>query len=328
MAETDAVETGLDVSAIAETIGNELFPATPEPTPTDAAPAEPPPVSPPTDAAVASAQPTVRPAPQSWPKEMHDYWGKTDPKVQEYWETREKQMMEGLNQYKTEADFAKAFRQAINPYSQTLKRLGVDEVTAARHLFNADHVLRYSPANEKTEYFRKLAQEYGIDLNGLNAQTVPVDPAIQAMQQELASVKHTLTAREQAEQQAAYEKAAKEVEAFAADKDKHPYFDEVHDHIVMLIQGMKAAGKPVSLQDAYEQAVWANSVTRAKELAREKTEHEAKLKENARLEALPKKKASALNVNSRETKRTPTEPLGTIDDTIRSTLRTIKERVH
>jgi hypothetical protein len=327
MSETEAaVETGLDVSAVAESIGNELFPPTPEPT--ESAPAE---VTPPTTEAAAPSQPeapVLRPAPQSWPKDMHDYWGKTDPKVQEYWEAREKQMMEGLNTYKSDADFAKQFRAAINPYSQTLKQLGVSEIQAAQHLFNADHVLRYSPSEQKTEYFRKLAKEYGIDLNGVVQPATPADPIVQTMQQKLERMEQSLTAREQAEQQAAYSKAAKEVEAFASEKDKHPYFDEVSDHIVMLMHGAKAAGKPVSLQDAYDQAVYANPVTRAKEHARLISEHEAKLKENARLESLPKKKAADLNVRSRETKRTPTEPMGTMEDTIKSTLKNIKERTH
>jgi hypothetical protein len=321
------VSQGFDVSAMAEALGKEIFasdtPATQEPStePThEASPAqttEPAPQAPPV---------TTRAVPASWPKEMHDYWGKTDPKVQEYWETREKQMMEGLNGYKAEADWAKNFRTALNPYTQTLKRLGVDEITAAKHLFNADHVLRYSPADQKRDYFMKLAKEYGVELNG--ATQAPVDPAVQALQRQVEAMNQSLTAREQAEQQARLDEAAKQVEAFAADTEKHPYFGELHDHITQLILGMRAAGKQPSLQDAYDQAVWANPITRAKEIARVQTEHEAKLKENARLEALPKKKAADLNVKGRDTKRTPTEPMGTMDDTLRKTYREIQERAH
>jgi hypothetical protein len=322
----EEVSGGLDVSAMAETLGKELFPSSGA-EPKDDAPAETP-VPSPTEAAVPSPQPTVRQAPASWPKDMHDYWGKTDPKVQEYWETREKQMMEGLNQYKTDADFTKQFRNAVAPYSQTLKQLGVDEITAARHLFNADHQLRYSPAEKKLEYFRSLAKEYGISLDGVNQQAAPIDPNVKAMQEKIERLEQGLTAREQAEQQAAFNQAAKEVEAFAADKDKHPYFEEVQDHITLLLHGMRAAGKQPSLQEAYDQAVWANPVTRAKEIAKAQTAHEAKLKENARLESLPKKKAAALNVNGRDTKRTPTEPLGTMEETLKKTYREIQERAH
>ena len=84
------------------------------------------------------------------------------------------------------------------------------------------------------------------------------------------------------------------------------------------------AGLP--LQEAYEKAVWANPVTRAKELAKQQTADLAKARENARLAALPKKHAASVNVKSRDAGRTPTEPLGTMQDTMKQTLAEIKAR--
>jgi hypothetical protein len=73
--------------------------------------------------------------------------------------------------------------------------------------------------------------------------------------------------------------------------------------------------------------VWANPVTRAKELARVQTETETKFKENARLTALPKKQAAGVNVRSRDSQRAPTDTAeGTMEDTLRSTLKSIKDR--
>src|SRR5689334_813713 len=39
----------------------------------------------------------VRSAPKSWAKEQHEHWSRLDPKVQEYIELREKQMLDGLD---------------------------------------------------------------------------------------------------------------------------------------------------------------------------------------------------------------------------------------
>ena len=97
-------------------------------------------------------------------------------------------------------------------------------------------------------------------------------------------------------------------------------FDEVADEIALLV----SQGK--SLQDAYDTAVWMNPVTRAKEQARLTSEHEAKLKETARLEALPKKRATSVNVKNGDAARTPTEPVGSLEDTIRETHRAIRAR--
>ena len=77
---------------------------------------------------------------------------------------------------------------------------------------------------------------------------------------------------------------------------------------------------------AYDNAVWLNPVTRAKEITRAQTEAESKLKETARLDALPKKKAKGVNVSSSGDGSEPTEPTGTLEETVRSTMKKIRER--
>ncbi len=319
----EATPTGLDIAAASESIGAQLFPETPS---QEAGPDEAPATTPPSVEAAASPPdaPKLREIPKTWPKEMHDYWGKTDPKVQEYWETREKQMLDGLDQYKADAQFAKSIRETLTPYQQTLKGLRVNEMEAIRSLFNADHQLRYSTAEQKRAHFEQLAKNYGVEwpANGTPASTTPVDPAIESIQQQLTYMRSLQQAQQQAALQEARSKADQEVAAFAADDKAHPYFNEIVDDITILLQ----ANQKLSLQEAYEKAVWANPVTRAKEVAKVQTDTEAKLKENARLEALPKKKAAAVNVRSRDTQRSPTEPLGTMEDTLKATLAQIQAR--
>lgn len=76
------------------------------------------------------------------------------------------------------------------------------------------------------------------------------------------------------------------------------------DDIVALIK----AGKP--LQEAYEKAVWANPVTRQKEIDRINKENVSKLREKAKQEAEAAKKATGSNVRTRDTTKSPTEPKG------------------
>jgi hypothetical protein len=135
-------------------------------------------------------------------------------------------------------------------------------------------------------------------------------------------MQQTLTAREQADYHAAQTRVTQEVEAFAMDAKAHPYFNEVADDITVLLKG----GVATSLQDAYDRAVRMNPVTYAKEVAVAQQAEVAKQQENARLNALKAKTAASSNVRSRETKRTPTEPVGTIEDTIRETVRQQRAR--
>lgn len=320
----EAVETAsdtgpaFDLDAAADRIGDSLFPEhevdtddVPDQPVAESVAAQPEPV----------LTPTTRQVPKSWPKEMHDYWGKTDPKVQEYWETREQQMLTGLDQYKTDAQLAKQFRDSLTPYQQTLKQLNLDPVTAAKHLFQADHTLRYSPPDQRLAYFKELAKTYGVDLGTVQAaaEAAPVDPTVKALQEQMHQIQSGLTARQQQDYETLQANTSKEVETFASDP-LHPHFNDVADDIVLLLK----TGLP--LQEAYDKAVWANPLTREKELqARLLTETE-KQKENARLTALPKAKAVRNNVQSVESKRTPTEPLGTMKDTMLETLKEIRAR--
>ncbi len=321
---TDEAPTGLDIQAASAQIGADLFPPSQD-SPPDGGKEEGAVEAPlAAETAPPSPTPTVRSVPKSWAKEYHEHWTKVDPKVQEYIEKREKDFLDGLEQYKGESSYAKSIREALTPYKQTLAGLNVDELQAIKALFQADHQLRYSPAEQKAHYFKTLAQNYGIDLAGVTASAPaqPVDPAIQSIQQEMQQLKQAEQARVQASQQEALTKAQKEVEAFASDEKAHPYYNEVFNEMALLVR----ANHTLSLQEAYDQAVRLNPVTYAKEVARIQTETEAKLKENARLEALPKKKALAANVKPRDTQRSPTEPLGTMDDALRSTLATIRAR--
>ena len=316
-------ETGFDMDTAVDTIGGHLFPDPPAP-PTDEPDGEV--ALDVTAPAVPSADPSapvLRAVPKSWPKEMHEHWGKADPKIQDYWETREKQMLDGLEQYKADAQMAKQFLHTLTPYQQTIKNLGLDPVTAAQKLFEADHALRYAAPEQKRAYLLELAKAYGIETGGLTQSSAttqaPVDPVIQSLQTQIQAIQSNLTARQQADLTAAQEKASKEVEAFASDP-AHAQFNEVADDIVSLLK----AG--LSLQEAYDTAVWKNPLTREKNLQARLLQETEKQKENARLEALPKAKAARANIRSVESRRTPTEPLGSMKETMLDTLKEIRSR--
>ena len=127
-----------------------------------------------------------------------------------------------------------------------------------------------------------------------------------------------MMARQQSELESSRASVMKDLNTFADDTAAHPYFDEVAAEIATFV----SSGK--SLQDAYDAAVWANPVTRQKELTRVQTEHEAKLKEAARVSVPPKKRATGVNVRANDHGSTQTEPLGTLEDTIKGELRRIR----
>lgn len=264
------------------------------------------------------ASPAVREPPKSWAKEQHAHWAKMPPEAQAYAEQREKQMLDGIEQYKGDAGVGRQFRDITAPYEALLRQQGVDAPKAVEYLLAAHQKLSTNPRAALAE----LAKSYGAtDLASIAAPAAAANPELQAVLDKVQRLESTLTGQQQRELTAAREKVAGEVNVFATDP-KNAYFDEVADDMMPLL----TAG--ASLQDAYEKAVWANPVTRAKELAKSQTETEKKLRENARLNGLKARKASGSNVRSRDTSRAPTEPLGTWEDTMKDTLKSINERAH
>jgi hypothetical protein len=213
----------------------------------------------------------------------------------------------------------------MTPYRAMLQAQGVNEAQAVQSLMNVHYKLTNLPMTDKVAYLASIAQGYGIELPGYQqAEEQNIDPTVRKLQEELNGIKQNLTKAQEATINQAKERVARDVEAFATDAS-HPYFDEVADDIAVMIQGGH------DLESAYEKAVWANPVTRQKELARLQQEQQASIREKAMKEAETAKKAASLNVRTRDTNRTPTGPKATmrnLDSALEETMREMKSRTH
>lgn len=317
---TETEDTGLDIESTAGDIGRDLGFGEPESSPqeneTDILSDLPP------ETGAPAAATSVREPPKSWAKEQHAVWAKMPPEAQDYYETREKQFHEGLEQYKGDAGLARQYRDAIAPYKAMIQAQGISETQAIQYLLHSQHVLTNGTPEERLAAYQKIGRDMGINLPAAGAPAEEnIDPSILALRKDLDLLKTADAQRQRHANEQARAESAKQVDAFASDK-ANLYFDEVAPDMVPYIN----AG--LSMPEAYEKAVWANPVTRAKELARLQTEADAKLKEKARAEGKAAKQATRTNIRGQESRQAPTEPKGTLDDTLRATLKQIKERAH
>jgi len=282
-----------------------------------------------TAAAAAAATPTVRAAPKAWAKEQHERFAKLDKETQDYIEHREKQMLEGLSQYSDKAKRADVWETAVKDYMPLIQAQGIQPPEAVRYLFEAHRQLSSGTPEQRAAYLGRVAQSYGIDMAKAAAGTATDEtPAVRELRERTERLERERQSELQQRQEEVTHRVASEVATFADAKDekgnaKHPYFDECAEDIAALVN----AGH--TLEQAYEKAVYANPVTRAKELARLKTEEEAALRAKAKQEAEKARNASRTNVNSRDTRRAPTASTAKKwEDTLDQTFKEIQERTH
>ncbi len=247
-------------------------------------------------------------------KEEAAAWATTPKAVQDAFLRRTGELVEGgraeTEKYKTKAQFADAIQSVIAPHMPTIQALGVSPEVAIGELLKADQVLRHGSPEQKQAKFMQLLADYGVQLQGI--EQPQIDPRLTAMQQELRQVTGKLQQFETQGERTRQQELNSQIDAFKADPS-HKHFDTVRGYMGALIQ----AGHAPDLQSAYEQAVWANPVTRAEALAIQQ--------EAARTEADQKAKL-AREAASANTRNRPTLPAAipvnpNMDEDIRATYR-------
>ena len=266
-----------------------------------------------TEAAPEVPETPASPAPNTWRKEVAEKWATLPPEVQAEVARREADFHKGIEGYRAKAQFADSIDRVLQPHMQTLQGLGVSPDVAIGELLSADHKLRYGTPQEKQMYFQHLAQSYGVDLKEL-PEMQPMDPNVHALQQEIVQLKGWIQNQTQQGQQKEMQELNSTLASFAADP-KHSHFESVRGHMAALLQ----AGQATTLEDAYEQAVYANPTTRAAMLQQQLQA----ARDEAAKKAQAARETASINVPRRPSMPV-SQPIGTMDETIRATLRRLQ----
>ena len=184
--------------------------------------------------------------PASWKKDYHEAWTTADPKLKEYAWKREEEMRAGVQPVLTKAQYADQMQQAIEPYMNNIRGLGIEAPQAVKALMEADNVLRHGSPQQKQAYFAQLAQQYGINMGDVQIQ--PTDPNFYAIQNELAQVRGEVLNWKQAQENAQNEALLSEINQF---QSKAEYFEEARPTMIQLLN----SGVAKDLDDAYQKAI-------------------------------------------------------------------------
>lgn len=229
--------------------------------------------------------------PASWKKDYHEVWQTADPKLKEYAWQREEEMKRGVEPLLSKAQFADQIQQAIEPYQNNLKTLGIEPPQAIKALMDADNVLRHGTPQQKAQMFATLSQQYGVNLSEIGSlQQQSVDSTVSMLQNELYSVKNEVMTWKQQQEAAQNQALLGEIESFS---QKAEFFEDARPTMIQLLN----TGMAQNLEDAYNKALRLDESLFSKVQQSQQAQAEAAKREAAN-KAAKAAKAAAVSVRS------------------------------
>ena len=253
--------------------------------------------------------------PEGWNAPGVD-WNRLPRTVQESIAARERQFQATLTQ-------SDPMRSLVQQYEPVFRQKGVDPSTGFKGLLDTYVQLETQPANTLSW----LAQRYGLAVydprnppQALQQQQPQdwVDPQVEALRNELATIKSHVTSAQQqqhAQQQMvwarAQQEASTELDTFTKD---NPHVGTVYADMAVMLR----EGRAETLKDAYERATWANPQTRAALLEEQRKAEDTQRAQRGR----QAQRAGAINVRT-SPGTTPSMP-----KSIRETMEATFDSIH
>lgn len=229
--------------------------------------------------------PAARKAHVAWEKSIGAEWDKLPKTVQDAIYQREDQVSGLAAKYGEAAKFAGAVQQIVAPYEPMLRQFNVTPPQAIQYLFNAYYTMKMGSPAQKQQMMDQLAAEIGLPppSGAPPGERPAVDPNIQYLIEQQQRIDRTLgeqISRQQYEEEQRQHGQQRQIhqtiEQFASDaKNKH--FEAVREPMARLLQ----SGMAQTLEDAYDQACWANASVRSSLLAERTQENAGKLQAQA-----------------------------------------------
>lgn len=257
-----------------------------------------------------SPKPGAIDRPTSWSPELDGVWKSLPPEAQQLVAKREGEAHAQITRMGETLSAYKPIGELLNQYRPVFERNRIQPAEGIRLLLDGQRMLDADPVGG----LAAIADRYGMNRvqlaqalvgpmrAGADGKGTAVDPAVAQLSSQLASLNSRLDQREQQDRQRqeqqeklAQETTDREVQAWATDtKAPKPFFNEVRHTMATMMTDAAMQGRTLSLDDAYDQACYANPAVREKVLAAKKVEDLEKRKR----EASAIKRQGALNAGA------------------------------
>lgn len=201
-------------------------------------------------------QPASIKPPDSWTPAAKSKFAALDPDIQQEVMRREAEVHKGFTKQDEHRTIGKSFSDVVSPYVPMIRAEGGEPIAAVQQLLQTAYNLRAANPAQKQDMFIGLAQQYGVDLNGvfqrLQGGQPQVDPQVYQLQQQLAELQRDRTQQSSAFEAQEQAQIHQTIDGFASDP-KNVYFTNVKPEMAALLRD----GRAQDLQEAYDMACWA-----------------------------------------------------------------------
>lgn len=269
-----------------------------------------------TETPAAPKQADIR-APQSWRPGAREQWAKLPPEVQQEVVRREGEVQRLLQESSEHRKVAQSFQQVVSPYMGMIQAEGQDPVKAVAGLLQTAAALRTAPPAHKAQLVAQIIDGYGVPLEAINAVLAgQAPPAAEAQPQQfdpnqlLQQAEQRIMQRfSQQAQQSRVSGATRQVQEFIS-SGKAEFFEDVRPQMKALLAAAAEDKVELSLEEAYNRAVWSNP-----ELRKVLQQREQAAQATATQAATQRATRAASSVKS-----TPAVATAPKDDSLRGTL--------
>lgn len=270
--------------------------------------------------------------PSSWSAKGKAEFAKLPSHIQDEVLKRESDFHNGIQQYKEKAEQADRIGNVIRPYEAIIRASNSTPEKAIANLMDTAYRLNTGTPEQKAQTLMQVAQQYNIDLNSLTQQKDERPAYVRQLEQQLAQLQGSIQSQQQYAQQQTAQEAQGSIEQFRNETDengspKHLYFDDVREDMADRIDAAARQGRQLSLQDAYDAAIWARADIRETLMTAKQQEDELKRKQAQAQKARDAKRKAQVNITpTGNHAKTSTKANGSIEDTMRETMAQLKER--
>lgn len=268
----------------------------------------------PAEAKTEGDKPALQPPPH-WSPEAKAAFVNAPRALQEQALKREEEISGKAKEWQGKAEDYNRLEKVIAPQRDRLAREGRDPVSAINQLFAFENAMQSNPVSGVTEILKvfargnelavinMIAQQNGYQLTQATNQGQPtegeppaqVHPTVRRLEEQVQQLTQTLTQQQTAAQQQAQQAVLADIQAVATDP-KNLYYENLKEKVAAIVSIGDRTGdkRPIKerVQEAYDQACWADPTVRNLIMADQQRQEQAKAAEAARQKAAAARAAS------------------------------------